>query len=108
MTEPPSVRPIQEAVGAGPLSKMMPRLPAHIKVVNSVWNGSGYIRRKTALYYVMQGRAEFLADGQLRLIKTHPRNRAAAHRAAKGYEDVHRPMTVDEMAHLPIIQRRRS
>ena len=108
MTEPPSVWPIQEAVGAGPLSKMTPRLPGHIKVVNSVWNGSGYIRRKTALYYVMQGRAEFLADGQLRLIEAHPKNRAAAHRAAKGYEDVRRPMTLDEMAHLPIIKPGRS
>jgi hypothetical protein len=52
-----------------------------VKVINSVWNGSGLLKRKVAEHYVREGRAEWVADGQLRLILSHPKNQAAAERA---------------------------
>jgi hypothetical protein len=110
MTGPPGVRPeMQGAVGAGPLGeRAAKKLSTHVKIVNSVFNGSGYLKRKVAEYYVAEGRAEFVADDQLRLIESHPKNRAAARRATWGYENVTRVMTIAEMKHLPIIQRRKS
>jgi hypothetical protein len=56
-----------------------------VQVVNSVWNGSGYIKRKVADYYAGEGRAEWIGSGQLRLVMSHPKNIAAAERAAKAY-----------------------
>jgi len=106
MTGPPGTRPeMQGAVGAGPLGETAgKKVSTHVKMVNSVFNGSGYLKRKVAEYYVAEGRAEFVADDQLRLIESHPKNRAAARRAARGYENVTRAMTTAEMKHLPIIQ----
>jgi hypothetical protein len=52
-----------------------------IKVVNSVWNGPGVIKRKVAEYYVAEGRAVFVSERQIRLVESHPKNQAAAARA---------------------------
>ena len=111
--EPPGARlnmqEAVEAVGAGPLGNTVTQKPStYVKVVNSVWNGSGCIKRKVAEYYVEERRAEWVGDDQLRLIESHPKNRAAARRATRGYENVARVMTTAEMKHLPIIQRRKS
>jgi hypothetical protein len=106
MTGPPAGRPeTQGAAGAGPLGKdRHPRRSAHVKVLNAVWNGSGYIKRKTANFYVAEGRAVFAGEDQLRLIESHPKNRAASWKAATGYERVHRMMTLSELAHLPVVR----
>jgi hypothetical protein len=95
----------QGAVGAGPLGRAEDgRNSVHVKVVNPVWNGSGYIKRKMANYYVAEGRAEFVGENQLRLIESHPSNKAASWRAAAGYQRVDRIMTRDELAHLPVVR----
>ena len=55
-----------------------------IKVVNAVWNGSNMIRLKDAEHYIKEKRAEWVVtDQQLRLILSHPKNQAAAGRAAR-------------------------
>lgn len=106
MTSPPARRPeTQGAAGAGPLGMESDgRRSSHVKVVNPVWNGSGYIKRKTANFYAAEGRAEFVGEDQLRLINSHPKNRAASWKAATGYERVHRVMTRAELAHLPVVR----
>lgn len=78
----------------------------YVRVVNAVWNGSGYIKRKKADHYVKSGRARFVGPDQLRLLEFHPDNIAAASRAAVGYESVERLMTECELAHLPMARPR--
>lgn len=56
-------------------------MSSKVKVVNSVWNGPGVIKRKVAEYYVAEGRAEWVGERQIRLIESHPKNLAAAERA---------------------------
>ena len=105
MTGPPAARSeTQGAAGAGPLGKERDGRRSAVKVVNPAWNGSGYIRRKTANFYVAEGRAVFVGEDQLRLIESHPKNRAASWRAAAGYERVDRMMTLEELAHLPVVR----
>lgn len=106
MTGPWVARPkTQEADGAGPRGSEKPKvLSAYVRVVNAVWNGSGYIKRKKAEHYVKEARAVFVAPDQLRLIQGHPRNLAATASAAAGYESITRTMTLDEMAHLPMMR----
>src|ERR1700674_2674518 len=86
------MRPItQEAAGAGPRGKQTARKPSpYVRVVNAIWNGSGYIKRKKADHYVKQNRGAFLDDkcDQLLLDMTHPENIAAARKASVGYEEV--------------------
>jgi hypothetical protein len=105
MTGPPVGRPAtQGAAGAGPLGTQNDgRQSVRVKVVNPVWNGSGYIERKTANFYVAEGRAVFVGDDQLRLIASHPKNKAASWRAATGYERIQRTMTRAELRHLPVV-----
>ena len=57
-------------------------MSAKVKVVNAVWNGRGLLKRKVAEYYVAEGRAEWVGEGQLRLVLSHPKNMAAARAAA--------------------------
>jgi hypothetical protein len=106
VTGPPAALPeTHGAVGAGPLGKERDgRRSTYVKVVNSVWNGSGDIKRKTAKDYVDEGRAVFLGENQLRLIESHPKNRVASSRAAAGYERIQRTMTRSELAHLPAVR----
>lgn len=118
MTGPPLTRPhAREAVGAGPLGETMAQKSAWVKVVNAPWNGQGFIKRKVAEFYVKEGRAEIVGsvktiDGRrqdlVRMSEFHPKNQAAARRAALGYERVDRQMTRAEMKHVPIIEPRRS
>jgi hypothetical protein len=58
-----------------------------VRVVNAVWNGSGFIKRKVADHYVAEKRGVFVDDqlSQLRLDMTHPANIAAAKRAGDAY-----------------------
>lgn len=106
MTGPPVGRPeTQGAAGPSPLGKEVDgRRSAHVKVVNPVWNGSGYVKRKIANFYVAEGRAVFIGDNQLRLITSHPKNKSASWRAAAGYERIHRTMTRAELRHLPVVR----
>ncbi len=73
-----------------------------VKVVNPIWNGSGTIRRKKAEHYVLHGRAEWVGSEQVRMLMSHPANRAAAAEAAAAYESVKRTMSREELAHLPL------
>jgi hypothetical protein len=61
-----------------------------VQVVNAVWNGSGFIKRKVANHYVADKRAAFLDTDckQLVLDMQHPANVAAAKRAAFGYNHI--------------------
>lgn len=118
MTGPPIRRSgAQAAVGAGPLGETTAPKSAWVKVVNPVWNGSGFIKRKAAAFYIAEGRAELVGtiagrDGNpqdlIRLIPSHPKNQAAARRSAQGYEAVRRMMTTAEMTHLPLVRPRKS
>lgn len=85
MTDRPEV---QEADGAGPRGTVDgPKLSPYVRVLNAVWNGSGFIKRKAADHYVAEKRGVFVNDqlSQLRLDMTHPANLAAANRAGIGY-----------------------
>jgi hypothetical protein len=92
MTEPPAAGPgTQEAAGAGPRGKEAARkLSPYVRVVNPVWNGSGFIKRKKADFYVKQKRGTFLNPecNQLLLDMTHPENIAASESASIGYAGV--------------------
>jgi hypothetical protein len=64
------------------------------------------IRRKDAARLVSQGRAEWVAADQLRLVMSHPKNRANAAAEATAY---HRAaaMTIrnaNELRHVPIVR----
>jgi hypothetical protein len=113
---PPAERPAtQEAAGAGPRGKSTTRkLSSHVRVVNAPWNGSGYIKRKKAEFYLKEGRAVLVGSArhpdrdqmidQLRLIDSHPDNVRAAKTAAVGYKAVRRTMTIEELAHIPMMR----
>lgn len=77
-----------------------------VKVINSPWNGDGLIRRKKAEHYVSVGRAEWVSADQVRMIGSHPQNSTAASRAAEGYQSVTRTMTLEELAHVPLVNPR--
>jgi hypothetical protein len=70
-----------------------------IKVINSVWNGTGMIKRKVADFYVAEGRAVFVGEGQLRLIESHPKNQAAAARAAAWQQECVPDATTTKFSH---------
>jgi hypothetical protein len=118
VNSPPARGPAtQEAAGAGPRGKATARKPSlHVPVVNAPWNGSGYIKRKKAEFYVKAGRAIFVGNAahpdrnemidQLRLIDSHPDNIKAAATAALGYEAIRRNMTIEELSHLPMMRPR--
>ena len=105
MNSPPATRPVtQEAAGAGPRGKGTPRkLSSHVLVINAPWNGSGYIKRKKAEFYVKEGHAIFVGSArhphrdemidQLRLIESHPDNVRAAKTAAFGYMAIRRTVS---------------
>lgn len=77
-----------------------------VKVVNSIWNGAGTIRRKKAEHYVSLQRAEWVGPDQVRMVMSHPDNQAAAAKAAVGYEAIKRTMTLEELANLPLVRAR--
>ena len=116
MNSPPAARPaIQEAAGAGPRGKTTARrLSSYVRVVNAPWNGSGFIKRKKAEFYVTAGRAVFVGSArdphrdeiidQLRLRESHPDNVRAAKTAALGYNGIRRTMTIEELAHIPMMR----
>ena len=91
MKSPPAaIRPAtQEAAAAGVArqTKTTPRLSSRVKIVNSVSNGPGYIRRRDAEFFLAQGRAfhlgKFAGQDHLRLIETHPQNQNAALQATR-------------------------
>jgi len=90
MTGPPAARlATQEAAAAGVarLAKTTLKLSSRVKIVNSVSNGSGYIRRRDAEFFLAQGRAvhlgKFAGQDHLRLVETHPQNQNAALQAAR-------------------------
>ncbi len=77
----------------------MAKPSSKVKVVNPVWNGNGIIKRKVAEFYVTEGRAEWVGRpesfsgtlDQLRLIPSHPKNVAAAARAAEWWRENNPP-----------------
>jgi len=87
---PPAARPVtREAAAAGVArqTKTKLKLSSRVKIVNSVSNGSGYIRRRDAEFFLAQGRAvhvgQFAGQDHLRLVETHPQNQNAALQAAR-------------------------
>ena len=108
MTGPPAKGP-NYAAEAGPLgARKTGKLSSYVKVVNSVWNGSGYITRKKANQYVKLGRGEFVGEEQFRLKEDNEANKAARSRAAIVYESLRRPMTLKEQRHIAIVNPPRS
>jgi len=90
----PATMPVapQEAAGAGPRGKETgSRLSPYVRVLNAVWNGSGYIKRKVANRYIGEKRGHFLDNActQMLLDMKHPANMAAAVRASVGYHRVY-------------------
>lgn len=77
----------------------MRKLPANVKVVNSVWNGNGMIKRKVADFYVAERRAEWVADDQIRLVMSHPKNQAAAARAAAWQQECRPDPNLSRLSH---------
>ncbi len=76
MSPPNSAKQLNSAE-AGPQSNPVGK----VTVTNPVWNGLTRIRRKDADYYVAEGRAVWIGE-RLRLVESHPKNLAAAARAA--------------------------
>jgi hypothetical protein len=58
--------------------------PNYVRIVNSYANEKGVVHRKDALRLVEQGRAEWVAPGQLRLTE-HPKNTAGRRSAEHPY-----------------------
>lgn len=54
-----------------------------VLIVNSVCNDRGMIRRRTADYFVTEGRAVWVGPEQIRLLELHPKNVAAKAEAGK-------------------------
>jgi hypothetical protein len=90
VTGPSPVMPApEEAAGAGPRGKKpADKLSPYVRVVNAVWNGSGYIKRKKADHYVTHERGAFVDDAcnQMVLNMRHPANIAAAELASVEYK----------------------
>jgi hypothetical protein len=87
MRPPPTVQTLIQPAAAGVVRKKPTRkLSSRVKVVNSVSNGSGDIRRRDAEFFLSQGRAvhvgRFAGQDHIRLVENHPLNRTAALRAA--------------------------
>lgn len=88
---PPAARPVsQEAAAAGVARQKTPlKLSSRVKIVNNSCNTSGCIRRRDAEFFLAAGRGVYAgrdpATGRdyLRLVETHPTNRADAIEAAR-------------------------
>jgi hypothetical protein len=84
---PPARPASHEAAAAGVARQPKMKLSSRVKIVNSVSNGSGYIRRRDAEFFLAQGRAvhvgKFADHDHLRLLKAHPQNQTAALDAAR-------------------------
>jgi hypothetical protein len=88
---------------------------AYVRVSNPAWNGSPVIRRKDAKHYVTTGRAVWLCNhgddsDQIRLLDSHPTNRAITAEAATGYRRaaavmIRRP---EELRHIPVLLPRKA
>jgi len=84
---PPSLRTLDQPATAGVVRTQPSRkLSSRVKVVNSVSNDAGYIRRRDAEHFLSQGRAVYVGryagQDHIRLVESNPVNRAAAKRAA--------------------------
>ena len=63
-------------------------LAAKVRIVNSVSNGSGYIRRREVDHWIASGRAVWIGPNDIRLIESHKANLTAKTESAKGYDEV--------------------
>jgi hypothetical protein len=87
-----------------PTAEVSTKVAKKVRIINPVENGSNITSRKRALQFVAEGRAVFVGSKLLRFIETDPRNQAAAHRAARGYEAVNRVMSKAEIANIPLVR----
>jgi len=62
--------------------------PNHVRIVNNYANEKGVIRRKVAQNLVKQGRAEWVAFDQIKMMTEHPENIAARLAAACSYNAI--------------------
>ena len=102
MSDPPDVEAQFEPLGLAPsATRREVGVSTHVLVTNPVWNtGSGYIKRKVANFFVAEGRAKWVGESQLRLIESHPKNRAAKFRAEHAYLSFERQMTEPEKRYV--------
>lgn len=90
MTSPPAARPeTQEPpvdLAAGGKARL-DRLPGMVRVVNAPWNGRSDVRRRTAEFFLSQGRAVRVGRDAIQLLDG-PRYRAATAIAARDYNAI--------------------
>ena len=80
--------------------------PNKIRILNPTRHGACWTGRNRAERYVCTGRAVFVGLDAIRFIESDSRNIAAAKKAADaaaGYDDIRRTLTVEELAHIPIM-----
>lgn len=80
--------------------------PNIIRILNPTRHGARWTGRNRAERYVRTGRAVFVGLTAIRFIESDPRNIAAtkkASAAAAGYDEIRRTLTVEELAHIPIM-----
>jgi hypothetical protein len=112
MIRPPATRPeTQEARGGYTRGRQQAcGNPAYVRVSNPLWNGRRVIRRKDATNYVTAGRAVWLRNrgddlDQIRLLASHPKNRAVSIEAAAAYNRAVAVMvrSPEELIHVPVL-----
>jgi hypothetical protein len=80
--------------------------PDRIHILNPTQHASCWTGRNRAERNVRTGRAVFVGLAAIRFVESDPRNVAAAKKAADaaaGYDDIRRTLTVQELAHMPIM-----
>lgn len=80
--------------------------PDKIRILNPTQHGSCWTGRNRAERYVRTGRAVFVGRTAIRFVESDPRNIAATKKAADaaaGYDDIRRILTVEELAHIPLV-----
>jgi hypothetical protein len=80
--------------------------PNKIRILNPNQHGVCWTGRNRAERYVRTGRAVFVGLAAIRFIASDARNIAAGKKAADaaaGYDDIRRILTVEELAHIPLV-----
>jgi hypothetical protein len=80
--------------------------PDKIRILNPIRHGACWTGRNRAERYVRTGRAVFVGLAAIQFVDSDLRNIAAAKKAADtaaGYDDIRRTLTVEELAHIPLV-----
>lgn len=100
MKPAPAPRPNKNISGGKPQSS-----GKRARIVNPILNQSPKIRLKDAERLISQGRAEWVAPLQLRLVASHRANQINARAAAVGYDRAAAVLvrSTAELRHIPLI-----